>query len=105
MMKSIEVLVGIDTKKIKCLNGKNKEFEKILIREKIDGYFNTKNDDHFNEYISDQNDRLKYISNFSGSYGFALILKNKNFLFVDGRYSLQALNQSGKFLRFVLCLK
>ena len=25
-------------------------------------------------------DNLKYISNFSGSFGFALILKNKNYL-------------------------
>ena len=41
-------------------------------------------------------DRLKFISNFSGSYGFAIILKNKNFLFVDGRYTLQAKIQSGK---------
>ena len=47
------------------------------------------------------NDRLNFISNFSGSYGFALILKNKNYLFVDGRYTLQANNQSGKFLKLL----
>ena len=65
MMKSIEVLVGIDTKKIKCLNGKIKNLKKkILIREKIDGYLIPKNDDHFNEYISDQNDRLKIYIKF-----------------------------------------
>ena len=29
-------------------------------------------------------DRLKTISNFSGSAGFAIILKKENFLFVDG---------------------
>ena len=46
-------------------------------------------------------DRLKYISNFSGSYGFALILKDKNYLFVDGRYTLQATNQSGKFFKII----
>ena len=44
---------------------------------------------------------LKLISNFSGSYGFALILKNKNYLFVDGRYSLQAKMQSGNFFEIV----
>ena len=55
--------------------------------------------------ISDYNDRLNYISNFSGSYGFALILKNKNYLFVDGRYTLQANNQSGKFFKILLSLK
>ena len=36
-----------------------------------------------------------FISGFTGSYGFALVLKNKNYLFVDGRYTLQAKNQSG----------
>ena len=44
---------------------------------------------------------LNFISNFSGSYGFALILKNKNYLFVDGRYTLQAKNESGKFLKLL----
>ena len=47
------------------------------------------------------NDRLNYISNFTGSYGFCLILKDKNYLFVDGRYSLQTKKQSGKFFKIV----
>ena len=43
-----------------------------------------------------QRDYLRYISNFSGSYGLALILKKNNFLFVDGRYTVQANIQSGR---------
>ena len=66
--------------------------------ENIDGYIIPKNDEFFNEYIPDYKDRLKYISNFSGSYGFALILNN-NYLFVDGRYTLQANKQCGKFFK------
>jgi len=62
----------------------------------IDGYLVPKNDEYFNEYVSQSNDRLKFISNFSGSAGFAIILKNKNFLFVDGRYTIQSRIQSGK---------
>ena len=46
--------------------------------------------------MSKQNDRLKYITNFSGSFGLSLVLMNKNYLFVDGRYTLRAINQSGK---------
>ena len=46
----------------------------------VDGYIVPKNDEYFNEYINQSNDRLKFISNFSGSAGFALILKNKNWL-------------------------
>ena len=61
---------------------------------KLDGYLIPKNDEFFDENIPG-NDRLNFISSFSGSYGFALIVRDKNYLFVDGRYTLQAKNQSG----------
>ena len=67
--------------------------------EEIDGYIIPKNDEFFGEYIPEYKDRLKYISDFSGSYGFALILNNKNYLFVDGRYTLQANKQSGRYFK------
>jgi len=67
----------------------------------IDGYLIPKNDEYFNEYVSQSSDRLKFISNFSGSAGFALILKEKNYLFVDGRYTIQAKIQSGKNFEIV----
>ncbi len=59
----------------------------------IDGYVVPKNDEFFSEYSL--KDRLKTISNFSGSAGYAVILKKKNYLFVDGRYSLQAQIETG----------
>ena len=78
---------------------KIKKLKNIFKNEKIDGYIIPKNDEFFGEYIPSYNDRLNYISNFTGSYGFALILKNKNYLFVDGRYTLQANKQSGNFFQ------
>ena len=54
----------------------------------IDGYVIPKNDDYFTEYS--KINRLKIISNFSGSAGIAVILKNKNYLFTDGRYTIQS---------------
>ena len=63
----------------------------------LDGYVIPKNDDFFSEYSL--KDRLKIISNFSGSAGYAVILKNKNYLFVDGRYSFQAQIESGKLFK------
>ena len=60
----------------------------------LDGYIVPKNDEFFSEYS--KKDRLKYIANFSGSAGFAVILKKKNYLFVDGRYTIQARIESGK---------
>ena len=75
------------------------KLKKILKSKKIDGYIVSKNDEFFGEYIPNHKDRLKYISNFTGSYGFALILNDKNYLFVDGRYTLQANKQSGNFFK------
>ena len=80
---------------------KIKKIRKIFIREKIDVYLVQKNDEFFCENIPNHKDRLKYISNFTGSFGFSLILKNKNYLLVDGRYTLQASKQSKKFFNII----
>ena len=77
------------------------KLKKLFNDYNLDGYIVPKNDEFFGEYIPEKKDKLKFISNFSGSYGFALILKNKNYLFVDGRYTLQAKIQSGKFFDIV----
>ena len=75
-----------------------KKYIKILRRKfrkyKIDGYVVPKNDEYFTEYS--KINRLKIISNFSGSAGLAIILKNKNYLFTDGRYTIQSQQESGK---------
>ena len=73
-------------KKIKILREKFKKY-------KIDGYIIPKNDEFFSEYAV--KDRLKTISNFSGSAGLAIVLRKTNYLFVDGRYTIQAKQQSG----------
>jgi len=78
-----------------------KNLKKLFKKHKIDGYIIPKNDEYFNEYIHSSKDRLKFISNFSGSAGFAIILKNKNYLFVDGRYTIQARYQSGKKFKVI----
>ena len=80
---------------------KIEKLKKIFKTEKIDGYIIPKNDEFFGEYVPEYNDRLNYISSFTGSYGFALVLKDKNYLFVDGRYTLQANNQSGRTFKII----
>ena len=65
----------------------------------IDGYIVPKNDEFFSEYAFPN--RLKLISNFSGSAGLAIILKDKNFLFVDGRYILQSKIESGNNFKII----
>ena len=76
------------------INKKIKKLKEKFKKYKIDGYIIPKNDEYFSEYT--ENDRLKNISNFSGSAGIAIILKKKNYLFVDGRYTLQAEKESAK---------
>ena len=78
------------------INNLKKTFKKL----NIDAYIIPKNDEFFSEYS--KNDKLKKISNFSGSAGYAVISKKKNYLFVDGRYTIQAKLESGKIFQIIL---
>tara|TARA_B100001094_G_scaffold291635_1_gene310214 strand:+ start:189 stop:1883 length:1695 start_codon:yes stop_codon:yes gene_type:complete len=74
----------------------NKKIQKLIKkfeRYNLDGYIVPKNDDYFTEYS--KINRLKIISNFTGSAGLAVILRNKNYLFTDGRYTIQSQIESG----------
>jgi Xaa-Pro aminopeptidase len=82
------------SKKNQMIRNKIKTLKEKFKKLKIDGYIVPKNDEYFSEYA--KNDRLKKISNFSGSAGIAVILKKKNYLFVDGRYTIQAEKESAK---------
>jgi len=73
--------------------------KKLIKLHNLDGYIIPKNDAYFSEYSSP--DRLKIATNFNGSAGLAVILKNKNYLFVDGRYTIQAQIQSGKYFKIL----
>ena len=77
------------------------KLKKVLIKKNIDAYLVPKNDCFFNEFIKTGNDRLRYVSNFTGSAGTALILHKKNYLFVDGRYTLQAKQESGHLFSII----
>ncbi len=78
--------------RIKILRNKFKKYN-------IDGYVVPKNDEYFTEYS--KKNRLKIISNFSGSAGLAIILKNENYLFTDGRYTIQSQIESGKNFKII----
>jgi Xaa-Pro aminopeptidase len=80
------------SKRIKQLRNKFYRFD-------IDGYIIPKNDEFFSEYSAIN--RLKIISNFDGSAGLAIVLRKKNYLFVDGRYTIQAQQQSGKEFKII----
>ena len=69
---------------------KIKKLREFFDKFNIDGYIVPKNDKFFGEYIPEYSDNLKYLTNFSGSAGFAIILREKKYIFVDGRYTVQA---------------
>ena len=75
------------------------KLKRLIKAHNLDGYVVPKNDAYFSEHSSP--DRLKILSNFSGSSGFAIILRKKNYLFVDGRYTIQAQIQSGKYFKII----
>ncbi len=64
--------------------------QKILKKEKLAAFLVPRADEHQGEYLVARAERLQWLTGFSGSAGFAIILQKEAALFVDGRYTLQA---------------
>ncbi len=56
----------------------------------LDAYLIPRADEYQNEYVPACDERLAYITGFSGSAGLAVITARNAALFVDGRYTVQA---------------
>jgi Xaa-Pro aminopeptidase len=50
-------------------------------------------DEYLGEYIPEQNERLRWISGFTGSAGVVIVLADRAAIFVDGRYTVQVRKQ------------
>jgi Xaa-Pro aminopeptidase len=50
-------------------------------------------DEYLGEYIPERNERLRWISGFTGSAGVVIILDDRAAMFVDGRYTVQVRKQ------------
>jgi len=64
-----------------------------LKRRGLDGFIVPRADRHQNEYVPACEERLAWLTGFTGSAGAAIVLANEASLFVDGRYTLQAREQ------------
>jgi Xaa-Pro aminopeptidase len=64
-----------------------------LRRRGLDGFIVPHADRHLNEYVAPSEERLAWLTGFSGSAGVAVVLADRAALFVDGRYTLQAREQ------------
>ncbi len=65
----------------------------VLAHEKLDGFLVPLADEYMNEYVPEVAQRLTWLTGFTGSSGFAVILKDKAAFFTDGRYTIQAAQQ------------
>ena len=59
----------------------------------LDGFLVPHEDEYQNEYLPECNDRLMWVSGFTGSAGAAVVLVDKAAMFSDGRYTLQMRDQ------------
>ncbi|MGZ5803614.1 MAG: aminopeptidase P family N-terminal domain-containing protein, partial [Xanthobacteraceae bacterium] len=65
-----------------------------LARRDLSGFIVPRADRHQNEYVPPSDERLAWITGFTGSAGLAIVLADRAALFVDGRYTLQAGDQT-----------
>ncbi|WP_020185453.1 aminopeptidase P family protein [Methylopila sp. 73B] len=64
-----------------------------LATQKLDGFLLPRADEHQNEYLPPSAERVAWLTGFTGSYGFVVVLADRAALFVDGRYTVQARTQ------------
>jgi len=68
-------------------------FREELARRKLTGFVVPRADQQQNEYVAPSEERLAWLTGFTGSAGMAVVLTQQAAMFVDGRYTLQAAKQ------------
>src|SRR3981189_2447623 len=68
-------------------------FREDLARRKLTGFVIPRADQQQNEYVAPSEERLAWLTGFTGSAGLAIVLSREAAVFVDGRYTLQAAKQ------------
>lgn len=65
----------------------------------LDGFLVPHEDEHQNEYLPEANDRLAWLTGFTGSAGAGVVLRDRAAVFTDGRYTVQVKAQvdAGQF--------
>lgn len=66
------------------------EIRQIIASQKIDVYVLPKSDEHQSEYLCQEDERLAFLTGFTGSFGLALVSQIDAFVWTDSRYFLQA---------------
>ena len=72
--------------------------------QELDALIIPHDDEHLGEYIPPEAERLSWLTGFTGSAGVVVVLADKAALFVDGRYTVQARQQTSGQLFDILHL-
>ncbi|MFV1497160.1 aminopeptidase P family protein [Phaeobacter sp. JH20_02] len=64
-----------------------------LQREGLDGFLVPRSDAHQGEYVAPGDERLAWLTGFTGSAGFCAVLRDVAGVFIDGRYRTQVKQQ------------
>ena len=70
-----------------------KALRALLKQRGLDGYLVARADEHQNEYLPASEERLAWLSGFTGSAGFGVVLMQEAAVFSDGRYTVQLAEQ------------
>ncbi|MDA5555301.1 aminopeptidase P family protein [Shimia sp. MMG029] len=70
-----------------------KTLRKALLTQGLDGFLVPRADAHQGEYVAPRDDRLAWLTGFTGSAGFCVVLADIAGVFVDGRYRTQVKEQ------------
>ena len=65
----------------------------VMARDGLAGFMVPRADAHQGEYVAPRDDRLAWLTGFTGSAGFCIVLPDMAGVFVDGRYRLQVVDQ------------
>ncbi len=65
-----------------------------LAKRGLDGFVVPHSDEYQSEYLPARNERLAWLTAFTGSAGAAVVLRDRAAVFVDGRYTLQVQQQT-----------
>jgi Xaa-Pro aminopeptidase len=76
-----------------ALSARLSAFRAELARRRLAGFVVPRADQQQNEYVPPSDERLAWLTGFTGSAGMAIVLAKEAAIFVDGRYTLQAPKQ------------
>src|SRR2546423_2159807 len=84
-----------------ALTARLSAFREELVRRNLSGFVIPRADQQQNEYVPPSEERLAWLTGFTGSAGQAIVLTHEAAVFVGGRYTLQAAKQGDRRARSI----